>query len=429
MTELDRQTALEQVKQAAEAGKITASAAKNIETWLTEDRYAEYAPEVVRLIAENAWQELDEAFWQVIPFGTGGRRGRMFPVGTNAINDRTIGESAQGVADYVKSVKPQGPWSCAIAYDTRHRSREFAELCAGIMAAAGFTVYFLDGHRSTPELSFAVRFKKCDCGIMVTASHNPPSDNAVKVYWSTGGQVLPPHDKRMIDRVMQVQDVSRLPFDEAVAAGKVIVCQEEVDAAYREAVAKQSRPGPRDLKILYSPLHGVGATAVLPALDAAGFKDVEVFGPHAEPNGDFPNVPDHVANPENPAVFDAIVERAKEVDADLILATDPDCDRVGCAAPLTPDDKNTWDVLTGNQIGALLTDYLLGELKSAGKLTPEHYVVETIVTSKLIGRIARAHSVRVIDDLMVGFKWIGGVMEYANYANALIQERSFWRHT
>ena len=157
----------------------------------------------------SEWQVLDDVFWTVIPFGTGGRRGKMYPIGSNAINDRTIGESAQGLADYVKETLGPGrrPSACAIGYDTRHRSEHFARLCAEIMTAAGFTVYFLQGYRATPELSFTVRDKKCSCGIMVTASHNPPSDNAVKVYWSTGGQILPPHDKGIIERVMNTQEI------------------------------------------------------------------------------------------------------------------------------------------------------------------------------------------------------------------------------
>lgn len=398
--------------EAEKRGDISASAAENIRAWLTQPYYAAYAPEVAEMVQSGRWRELNELFWQVIPFGTGGRRGRMFPIGTNAINDRTIGESAQGVADYVKSAKPGKAWSCGIAYDTRHRSRHFAELCAGIMAANGFTVHFLDDYRSTPEISFLIRYKQCDCGIMVTASHNPPSDNAVKVYWSTGGQVLPPHDRGMIECVKRVKEIRSMPFAEAVSQGLVRPCTEEVDAAYRAALARQSRPGPRDLKILYSPLHGVGATAVLPGLSAAGFEQVEVFKPHAEPNGDFPNVPDHVANPENPRVFDAMIEYARTRGFDLILATDPDADRLGCAAPLTPDADAPWTTLTGNQIASLMADYLLSRSRAEGTLTPQHYVVETLVTTRLIGRIAEAYGVRCIDDLMVGFKWIGGTMEY-----------------
>ena len=261
--------------------------------------------------------------------------------------------------------------SCAIAYDTRHRSREFAELCAEIMAAAGFTVYFLDGYRSTPELSFAVRYKQCDCGIMITASHNPPSDNAVKVYWSTGGQLLPPHDDDSIDAMQSVTWIERMPFAEALAAGKIVYCQEEVDAAFEQAVVAQSMPGPRDLKIIYSPLHGVGASAVLPVLAADGFEDVEVFGPHAEPNGDFPNVPNHVANPENAAVFDAIIERAKQTGAELILATDPDCDRLGCAVPKRerPSPRLLGPRSPATRSARCLADFLLADSKAAGTLT------------------------------------------------------------
>jgi phosphomannomutase len=217
----DTATALLQLN-SAEAKQLSPGAVKNIRAWLTEPRYTKYAPLVAEHLAEGRWRELDDVFWTTIPFGTGGRRGKMYPIGSNAINERTIGESAQGLADYVKEVqtaKEGEPLGCAIAYDTRHRSRDFAELCAEVMAAAGFRVFFLDGYRSTPELSFAVRFKKCACGIMVTASHNPPSDNAVKVYWSTGGQLLPPHDRGVIDRVMSATTIaSRLPKPSATAA-------------------------------------------------------------------------------------------------------------------------------------------------------------------------------------------------------------------
>jgi phosphomannomutase len=407
-TIFDVNATLSQLADATAAGNLTPDAAANIRTWLSEPRYGQYAAEVAEHIRLSKWKELDDAFWTVIPFGTGGRRGRMYAFGSNAINDRTIGESAQGVADYVKSQHPdEKHLACAIAYDTRHRSRHFAELCAGIMAAAGFTVYFLDGYRSTPELSFTVRYKKCHCGIMVTASHNPPSDNAVKVYWSTGGQVLPPHDALIIKQVMECDTIACMPFEEAVAAGKVISCQDEVDEAFLVAVKSQALAGPRELKIIYSPLHGVGASAVMPALVADGFSDVEVFGPHAAPDGDFPNVPGHVANPENPAIFDRMIDHAKEVRADLIIATDPDCDRLGCAAPLTKDATGAWATFSGNQIAVLLTEYVLAGWKTAGLLTPDHYVVKTLVTTEMIRRIGEAYNVKTYGDLQVGFKWIG----------------------
>jgi phosphoglucomutase/phosphomannomutase len=406
------ETALADVRAAADAGKITHTAQKNIRAWLTEPRYGDYAAEVAQLIDQGQWQILDDVFWTVIPFGTGGRRGRMFPVGSNAINDRTIGESAQGLADYVKETLGAGAQlSCALAYDTRHRSEHFARLCAEIMVAAGFRVYFLQGPRSTPELSFCVRLKRCSCGIMVTASHNPPSDNAVKAYWSTGGQLLPPHDQGVIERVMAVEQIDRAPFETALAEGKVEICQDEVDRAYVDAVASLSTPGPRDLKVIYSPLHGVGATAVMPVLERTGFKQVELYSQHAKPDGDFPNVPGHVANPENPQVFDAIIAHATHTGADLIVATDPDCDRIGCAAPLTSASGAPWATLNGNQIGALLADYRLETCKARGGLSPMNFIVETLVTTQLTRRIGDSYGVRTFGDLLVGFKWIAGVID------------------
>lgn len=395
------------IQQAVADGKLTLGAETNLTAWLNEPRYADYAPQVAAAVEAGDWQTLDDVFWTIIPFGTGGRRGKMYPFGSNAINDRTIGESAQGLADYVKS-QVSGELSCAICRDTRHNGERFAKLCAEIMVAAGFKVYFLRGFRSTPELSFAVRYKKASCGIMVTASHNPPSDNAVKVYWSTGGQVLPPHDKGIIERVMNCQDIKRVDFDEAAKAGKIVFCEEEVDPAFYNAVLTQAQPGPRDLKVIYSPLHGVGATAVCPVLEKDGFTDVEVFGPHAEPSPDFPNVPGHVSNPERPEVFDMIIVRAKEVGADLVLATDPDCDRIGLAAPLVPGGDE-WRTISGNQIGALLADYLLEAKK--GSLTAQHFNLITLVTTQLTRRIGDSYGIRTITDLLVGFKWIAGAID------------------
>jgi phosphomannomutase len=404
----DAMTALDT---AADAGQLSPSAVENVRTWLIEPHLEEYAPQIAEHLASGKWKELDDAFWTTIPFGTGGRRGRMYPIGCNAINDRTIGESAQGLADFIKEQEHDKPLGCAIAYDTRHQSRHFAELCAQIMAASGFTVYFLDGHRSTPELSFAVRYKECACGIIITASHNPPSDNAVKVYGPTGGQLLPPHDKQCIERMEQVTWIKRIGFEQGLEAGKIAYCQEEVDAAFFDAVESQAHPGPRELKIIYSPLHGVGGSAVPPVLEAAGFRDVEVFGPHAAPDPDFPNVPGHSANPENDAVFDIIIARAREAGAELILATDPDCDRLGCAAPRSLDKPDEWATLTGNQIGALLTDYLLDVARAAGTLTPDHFVAKTLVTTELIRRIADDYGVHTAGNLLVGFKWIGGEID------------------
>jgi len=202
-----------------------------------------------------------------------------------------------------------------------------------------------------------------------------------------------------------------VPFSQAAADGRVVFCQDEIDPAYIRAVQAQGFAGPRSLKIIYSPLHGVGASAVVPALAADGFDDVEVFGPHATANGDFPNVPGHVANPENSAVFDDIVAGGRPIGAELALASDPDCDRIGLSAPRSSATSSAWATMTGNQIGALLTEYLLDHWKRAGRLTPEHYVVKTLVTTELVRRIADAYGARTIGNLQVGFKYIGGTID------------------
>ncbi|EMI45981.1 phospho-sugar mutase [Rhodopirellula sp. SWK7] len=406
------QTALAHVEQAVQEERITAGAAENIRCWLTENRYREYRDSVLRHIDEEQWQKLDDVFWTIIPFGTGGRRGRMYEIGSNAINDRTIGESAQGLADYV--VKYHGgkkPLSCAIAYDTRHRSRHFTELCAEVMVAAGIKVYLLDDYRATPQLSFAVRYLECDCGIMVTASHNPPSDNAVKVYWSSGAQVLPPHDKAIIDGVMSCQEIKRGNFEQALKDGQIEIVTDKIDAAFLDAASACSFPGPREVRILYSPLHGVGEAAVVPLLQRDGFESVTVYEPHRQPSGDFPNVPGHVSNPENSAVFEKPIEQARIEGFDLVMATDPDCDRLGIAAPKTTDTAGEWGTFTGNQIAALLANYVLDKSATAGKINDRSYVVKTLVTTELVRRIATAHGARCVGDLLVGYKYIAEAMD------------------
>ena len=402
---------LNAVELAKSQGQITESAAKNIADWLSQPRYSEYRPELLAHIQRADWKKLDDAFWTIIPFGTGGRRGRMYPIGSNAINDRTIGESAQGLADYILGQANSGNLSCAIAYDTRHRSRHFAELCASIMVANGFQVIFLDGYRATPQLSYAVRLFGCSCGIMVTASHNPPSDNAVKVYWSTGGQVLPPHDEEIIERVMHCEQIRRVDFQQAVAQGNVKFVTQEVDEKFQQAALKFAWNGSRDAKIVYSPLHGVGGFVVPSLLRAAGFANVLEYGPHSTPDGDFPNVPGHVSNPENPAVFDAIVEYAKSIGADIALATDPDCDRMGCSCPLTLDPDSSWATINGNQLGVLLTDYVISKRKAMGDLPKDAYVIKTLVTTEMTRRVAESYGVRCEGNIHVGFKWIAGLID------------------
>ncbi len=407
----DLESVIQEIDAAQAAGSLTSSAVDNIRIWLTDSRYEDYAASIADHIEKKMWKELDDVFWTVIPFGTGGRRGKMYEFGSNAINERTIGESAQGLADYVKETKPDGPWSFGIAYDTRHRSREFAELCSGIMVANGFKVYFIDDYRSTPELSYLIRYKKCDCGIMVTASHNPPSDNAVKVYWSTGAQLIPPHDTSVIEKVGQVQKIDVANFSAAVAAGQIELCREEIDAALMTEHLKQSFDGPRDLRVIFSPLHGVGEFNVKSLLNRVGFDQLEIYENHREPSGDFPNVPGNVSNPENAAVFDEIIQHAKTTGAELILATDPDCDRMGAAAPVTTDPTGDWKTLTGNQLGALLTEFVLHQRKLNGTLSADNYVITTLVTTMMINRIADSYGCKCYNENLVGFKWICSVMD------------------
>lgn len=408
---VDAEHCMKLVRQAVADGQLTESAIENIEAWLTEPRYQRYAAEVEQHINDGLWKKLDDVFWTVIPFGTGGRRGMMYSIGSNAINERTIGESAQGLAEYVKQVKPEGPWTMGIAYDTRHRSREFAELCASIMVANGFEVYFIDDYRSTPELSYLIRYKNCDCGIMVTASHNPPSDNAVKVYWSNGAQLIPPHDKAVIEKVGEVDEIPLVSFSDAVADGKVHMVREETDAALMAEHLKHSFDGPRDLKVIYSPLHGVGEFNVKSLLNEVGFENLEIYEPHREPSGDFPNVPGNVSNPENAKVFESIIEHGKQTGAELILASDPDCDRMGAAAPVTLETSGDWMTFNGNQLGALLAEYILHQKHDLGQLTENSYVVTTLVTTQMIRRICEKWGVRCLDENLVGFKWICNVMD------------------
>lgn len=408
---------LARLDEAHQNGVITDHSVETMRSWLREPRYAEFAEQLADLIVrakadQEIWKSLDDAYWTVIPFGTGGRRGKMFPVGSNAINDRTIGESAQGLAEYVMATRAKGSEpSCTIAYDTRHRSEHFAKLCSEILLAAGFKIFFLRGYRSTPELSYAVRYTESTCGIMVTASHNPPSDNAVKVYWSGGVQVLPPHDKGIIERVMQVNEISRFPFDDGVENGRVVFMEDEIDPAFVRAVLKQATPGSRDLSVVYTPLHGVGATAVLPVLQGAGFQNVRLYGPQAEPNGDFPNVPGHVANPENPEVLTGVIEEARNRSDDVVMASDPDCDRLGAAAALAPKKDSDWKTFTGNQLGALLAEWVLETKRRQNVLQPTDTIVTTLVTSGLVRHIGEKYGLSVIDGLQVGFKWIGRTID------------------
>ena len=400
--------AMAQLESAARAGELSESALANLRRWLTEPGYAVYVSRILPLIDGGRFEELDRLFWEVIPFGTGGRRGVMADLGSATINDRTVAESANGIAVYLKKARGKPGGRAVIAYDTRQRSREFSRLMAQVLAAHELHVLLFESHRSTPELSFAVRHLKCDVGVMISASHNPPSDNGVKAYWSTGAQVLPPHDEGIISCVYDSSEIPVVDFDQAVSDGRIELVGADVDEAYVRTVARLSLSSARDLKALYTPLHGVGETSVDRVLREAGFEDVEIFEPQRQPDGAFPNVPNHLPNPELPAVFGPALEEAKKTGAALVLASDPDADRLGVAVR---DSAGEFVHLTGNRIGALLADYVVRKRKAAGTLGPQHFIVETMVTTPLIAEIARAFKIRAIDNLLVGFKYIAQTMD------------------
>ncbi len=388
-------------------GQLTTEAAANLRHWLNGPAYAVFHGPLIAAIERNDWATLEAAFWQVLPFGTGGRRGPMGDFGTATVNPRTIAESAAGLAAYLRQTSPAGPWSVVIAYDSRHRSREFAQIVASVLLAAGCEVHLFDDPRSTPALSFAVRRLTCSAGVMISASHNPPADNGVKVYWSHGGQVLPPHDAGIIAAVAAVGDIPQ-----ATLAGSSTVGFHSIGSAFDEeytaAVVALGLSPQRDLGVYYSPLHGVGETSVAAVLTRAGFTGLVVDAVQSVMDGAFPGVPDHLPNPERPAVFGPLVKSAQTQASDIILASDPDADRLGA---MVRDRAGKYVYLTGNQLAALLVDYIIQRRLQLGTLSPAQTVITTLVTTPLVGAIARAAGVTVIDDLLVGFKHIAAAIE------------------
>lgn len=401
--------ALARIDEAVKGGGLSVPAAAGIRRWLDEAPFARYRESLLAEIEAGRWKPLDDAFFAVLEFGTGGRRGIMYPVGTNVLNGRTIAESARGLADFVAKKKGAGaPLSCVIARDTRHNSPEFAALCARVLAAAGFKVYLFPEARSTPLLSFAVRHLKCDAGIMITASHNPPSDNGFKCYNDVGGQVVPPEDAGIIACVTEAsdRDIPEKPLEEGLADGSIVHAGREVDDAYIAAVVGESVGHARGISIVYTPLHGVGETSVAASLKADGFMDVNLLASQRTQDGDFPNVPGHVSNPENPAALQAAIDEARKTKADLVLASDPDADRIGVGLPAKGDPAGDWITLDGNQIGALLAAFVMKQTADIGRLRPDHYLVTTLVSTGMAKALAAREGIRTADDLLVGFKWI-----------------------
>ena len=390
--------------------------------WITEPQFAAFQNAVARDISVGNWEKLEACFWEEIAFGTGGRRGPMSEYGSATINERTIAESAFGLAAYFQDLTGQTEGRAVVSHDSRNRSREFAELTASVMASLGLKVFLFEDIRATPELSFAVRQLNCDVGVMISASHNPPADNGFKAYWSNGGQVVAPHDKGIVQKVYDAREIPVADFKTAVSDGQIEIIGEDIDTAYIDAMLKLSLSENRQLRAIFSPLHGVGETSVFRLLQAAGFDGISIYEPHRTPDGNFPNVPDHLPNPENARVFEPIIEQAKQEDIGLILASDPDADRIAAAARCS--NSGEFVTLSGNQIGALICDYIVRQRTSArppvdgahgntftSHLTSEHYIVETLVTTQLTATIARAAGLKVIDELLVGFKFIGQAMD------------------
>lgn len=407
-----QKSALDAVGAAVAAGQLTAATGQNVRRWLSESHYSAYQPNLVCLVESGDFSELNRLFWERIPFGTGGRRGPMSEFGSATINDRTIAESAHGLATYV--LKCLGKEKCSakpravVAFDSRHRSEEFAKRTACVLAANGFHVDYFPQPRSTPELSFAVRHLGCDTGVMISASHNPPSDNGFKAYWSSGGQVLPPHDAGIIECVDAATEIPSLNFEAAVADGVITLAGESLDAAYIDAVCQLSLSPERDIKALYTPLHGVGETSVFRVIQQAGFRGVSIYEPQRSQDGSFPNVPDHLPNPERSAVFGPAIEQARQSSVDLILASDPDADRMAVAVR---DRTGEFVCLTGNQLGALLTEYVLSRKQVAGTLSSDNFVIETLVTTPLIAAIGESYGVQVVRNVLVGFKHIAAEVD------------------
>ncbi len=381
---------------------IDATAKDNVRAWL-EGEYDEATKQAIREMVGNP-TELNESFYRHLEFGTGGLRGIM-GVGTNRMNKYTVAMATQGLANYVRSCNPGEKLRAAVSHDSRNHSREFAEITARVLAANGFHVYLFDGMRPTPELSFAVRHYRCHTGVMVTASHNPKEYNGYKAYWSDGCQLTAPHDTAVIDEVLKIKSVGDVKME--APKGAIEIIGEELDKIYLERIGQNSlNPDVikrhHDVKIVYTPLHGTGITLIPRMLKQLGFTNVNIVEAQAVPDGNFPTTPS--PNPEEKAAMKMAVDLAKEIDADIVFASDPDADRVGVAVK-RPDGE--WMLLNGNQTMSVLIYYIIRQWQEKHMLTGNEYVVKTIVTSELPADIASRAGVKVYD-VLTGFKFIGG---------------------
>ena len=381
---------------------VSEAAAKNIEVWLSEPKYNEYKTELITLIEAEEWQELEDAFFKVLEFGTAGRRGKT-GIGSNRINKVTIGESTQALCEYAKSFDIDAPSKgIVIAYDTRLTSPELSIYAACVCAANGFRTYLFENFRSTPELSFAVRHLKTAAGIVISASHNPPADNGFKAYWSDGGQIAAPHDKGILAVAETLANINDMQFEQALSEEKILLIGKEVDEAYVSAVVAQAEGESRDVTIAYSPLHGAGQTNVLPVLKQAGFTNILVVEEQMVPDGNFPTVENHKPNPEEKIANDMAVTKMLEEKADIAITNDPDADRLGVI--VRQDSAARY--LTGNQTAVLAADFALKRLLEKKALTSQHFLAKTIVTTDMLTALADHYGIKCYGNMLIGFKYI-----------------------
>ena len=377
------------------------------QVWMGEGYDAETRAEVKRLLEQEDKTELIDAFYRDLEFGTGGLRGIM-GVGTNRMNIYTVGAATQGLSNYLKKEFAELPQiKVVIGHDSRNNSRKFAEISADIFSANGIKVYLFESLRPTPEMSFAIRELGCQSGIILTASHNPKEYNGYKAYWNDGAQMISPHDKNTIAEVNKVAGIEDIKFQGNPELIEVI--GQEIDDIYVSKIKELSLSPDlvarnSDMKIVYTPIHGTGVKLVPAALRAFGFTNIINVPEQDIPDGNFPTVAS--PNPEEPAALNMAIEKGKEVDADIIMASDPDADRLGVAVK---NDKGEFVLINGNQIAILLLNYIMTRSREMGTLKGNEFIVKTIVTSELIKTIADKNDIKCYD-CYTGFKWIAAVI-------------------
>ncbi|MFT4575913.1 MAG: phosphoglucomutase [Polaribacter sp.] len=371
--------------------------------WLSSTFDAETTKEVQQLIDTNA-DDLADRFYKNMEFGTGGMRGIM-GAGTNRINKYTLGKATQGLSNYLQQSFPNKQLKVAIAYDCRHNSKEFSKLVADVFSANNIQVFLFEDLRPTPELSFAVNHLDCDAGIVLTASHNPPEYNGYKVYWNDGGQIVPPHDSKIIDEVNTL-DFSEINFN--ANEDLISTVGSEIDEAFWEASIKNGTfdvKGRENLKIVFTSLHGTAITLIPEVLKRAGYTNVHLVEEQSKPDGDFPTVKS--PNPEEPEALQMAIDLANKVNADIVIGTDPDSDRLGIAVR---DLDGNMKLMNGNQTMSLMTDFLINQWKKNNRLNNSPFIGSTIVSTNLVNEIAASYGVETKVGL-TGFKWIAKMIE------------------